>query len=284
MKNALTVDVEDFYQVSAFEPFIARSQWEDYPQRVEFGTKLILEKLSEKKILGTFFILGWVARKFPQLIREIASWGHEIGFHSGEHQLLYRLTPETFREDLRRGKKNLEDLTGQEVAAFRAPSFSVTTESLWAFDVLVEEGFRYDSSLFPIHHDRYGIPDAPITIHPVETPSGTLWEFPPSVVRLGKWNFPVSGGGYFRLYPYALSRFCLKKVNRSRPFVFYIHPWELDPEQPVLPFGSRMTQFRHRVGLRKNALKLERLLRDFTFGKLSEVIENEKATRTMTSD
>lgn len=284
MKNALTVDVEDFYQVSAWEPFIARSEWENYPQRVEYGTKIILEKLSEKGIYGTFFILGWIGRRYPKLIQEIASRGHELGFHSGEHHLLYHQTPEKFREDLRCGKRELEDQTGQEVTAFRAPSFSITTESLWALELLVEEGFQYDSSLFPIHHDRYGIPGAPIRIHPIRTASGTLWEFPPSVVRFGKWNFPVSGGGYFRLYPYALSRFCLQRVNRNRPFVFYIHPWELDPEQPILPFGSRTTQFRHRVGLRKNASKLERLLKDFAFGKLSEVVENEKATWAVSSD
>jgi polysaccharide deacetylase family protein (PEP-CTERM system associated) len=188
------------------------------------------------------------------------------------------MDPAAFREELQQGKRLLEDLTGQKVEAFRAPSFSITKKSLWALDVLADEGFRYDSSIFPIYHDRYGIPDAPREIHSIETQNGTLWEFPPSAAAFCKMNLPVSGGGYFRLYPYALTRHFLRRINKKegRPFIFYVHPWEVDPEQPVLPFGSRATQFRHRVGLGRNLAKLRKLLRDFQFCTLSEAIQVEK--------
>ncbi|MDO4575653.1 MAG: DUF3473 domain-containing protein [Planctomycetia bacterium] len=273
VKNAMTVDVEDFYQVSAFEQFIPAECWETYPQRVHLGLMRILDTMERRQVRGTYFILGWVAEHFPELVREIANRGHEIGFHSRSHQLIYNMTPEDFREDIHRGKALLEEVAGREVRAFRAPSFSITEKSLWALDILAEEGFLYDSSIFPIHHDRYGIPNANIHIHALETVHGEVREFPPAVVRKFGQNLPVSGGGYFRLYPYWLTRRWLRQINRERPFVFYIHPWELDPEQPRLPFGSRATQFRHRVGLRKNAKKLDCLLRDFSFGPLSEVID-----------
>lgn len=278
--NAFTVDVEDFYQVSAFEKFIPRSEWENYPQRILESLPRILDLTAEMQTRGTFFILGWQAEKHPGLVRSIADAGHEIGFHSFSHSLIYEMEPETFREELRRGKAILEDLTGRKVEAFRAPSFSITKKSLWALDILAEEGFRYDSSIFPIYHDRYGIPDAPREIHQRMTSGGLIWEFPPTASALGPVNLPVSGGGYFRLYPYALTRHFLKKMNRKekRPFIFYVHPWEVDPEQPRLPFGSRAVQFRHRVGLGRNLAKLRKLLRDFSFGTLSEAInyENKK--------
>ncbi|MBO5437322.1 MAG: DUF3473 domain-containing protein [Thermoguttaceae bacterium] len=278
--NAFTVDVEDFYQVSAFEKFIPRSEWENYPQRILESLPRILDLTAEMQTRGTFFILGWQAEKHPGLVRSIADAGHEIGFHSFSHSLIYEMEPEMFREELRRGKAILEDLTGRKVEAFRAPSFSITKKSLWALDILAEEGFRYDSSIFPIYHDRYGIPDAPREIHQRMTSGGLIWEFPPTASALGPVNLPVSGGGYFRLYPYALTRHFLKKMNRKekRPFIFYVHPWEVDPEQPRLPFGSRAVQFRHRVGLGRNLAKLRKLLRDFSFGTLSEAInyENKK--------
>lgn len=276
--NAFTVDVEDFYQVSAFEKFISRDSWADYPQRIVESLPRILDLLAEFQVRGTFFILGWQAENHPELIRKIADAGHEIGFHSFSHSLIYEMEPAAFREELQRGKRLLEDLTGQKVEAFRAPSFSITKKSLWALDVLADEGFRYDSSIFPIYHDRYGIPDAPREIHSIETQNGTLWEFPPSAAAFGKMNLPVSGGGYFRLYPYALTRHFLRRINQKegRPFIFYVHPWEVDPEQPVLPFGSRATQFRHRVGLKRNLAKLRKLLRDFQFCTLSEAIQVEK--------
>lgn len=276
-QNAFTVDVEDFYQVSAFENFIPRSDWENYPQRILESLPRLLDLTAEHSVHGTFFILGWQAEKHPELVQNIAHAGHEIGFHSFSHSLIYNMTPDALRDELRRGKKLLEDITGQKVEAFRAPSFSITKKSLWALDVLTEEGFRYDSSIFPIYHDRYGIPDAPREIHPLRTSCGTLWEFPPSAAAMGSVNLPVSGGGYFRLYPYAFTRHFLTKINalEKRPFIFYVHPWEVDPEQPRLPFGSRATQFRHRVGLGRNLAKLHKLLRDFSFCTLSEAVNYE---------
>ncbi|MDO4628892.1 MAG: DUF3473 domain-containing protein [Planctomycetia bacterium] len=277
MKNAFTVDVEDFYQVSAFEKFISRSDWEDYPQRILESLPRILDVMAEFETLGTFFILGWQAEKHPELIRKIANAGHEIGFHSFSHALIYEMNRADFQEEVRHGKKLLEDVTGKKVEAFRAPSFSITKKSLWALDVLAEEGFRYDSSIFPIYHDRYGIPDAPREIHARETEYGKIWEFPPSAIAFRGMNLPVSGGGYFRLYPYVVTKHFLSGINRKegRPFMFYVHPWEVDPEQPRLPFGSRATQFRHRVGLGRNLAKIRKLLRDFSFCTLSEVINYE---------
>ncbi|MDO4550098.1 MAG: DUF3473 domain-containing protein [Planctomycetia bacterium] len=274
-RNAMTVDVEDFYQVSAFEKYISRDDWSQYPQRIEDSTRRILEIFEQSQISATFFILGWVAQKYPFLVREIERGGHEIGLHSYSHRLIYEMTPEEFREDLRKGKVILEDILGKSVYSFRAPSFSITQRSLWALEILVEEGIRYDSSIFPIYHDRYGIPGGKVEMHEISTASGVLYEFPPSVMKfLGK-NFPVSGGGYFRLYPYRFSRFCLRNVNirAGRPFIFYIHPWEVDPQQPRLPFGSRSTQFRHRVGLSRNEGKLLRLLKDFRFSGMQDVMD-----------
>lgn len=275
MRNALTVDVEDFYQVSAFERHIPRGQWLEYPQRVAASTRTILEIMAETGTRGTFFILGWIAAQYPELVREIVAAGHEIGLHSNLHRLIYEMSPDEFREDLRTGKAILEDAAGLAVDMYRAPSFSITRQSLWALDILVEEGIRYDSSIFPILHDRYGIPGGRTDIHTIQTPAGPLYEFPPAVCRLLGKNLPISGGGYFRLYPYRLSRCLLHSVNRKqgRPFVFYIHPWEVDPGQPRLPFGSRATQFRHRVGLGRNAAKFRRLLRDFRFGGMREVMD-----------
>ena len=272
----MTVDVEDFYQVSAFAKYIKCEEWPDYPQRIVESTRRILEILAESDTRATFFVLSWVAERYPHLVHEIRAANHEIGLHSYAHRLIYEMTPDEFRIDLRKGKSILEDTLGEEIVSFRAPSFSITQASLWALDILVEEGIRYDSSIFPIYHDRYGVPGGKIEIHTINTSSGVLYEFPPSVTRFCGKNFPVSGGGYFRLYPYAFSRFCLRRVNRkeNRPFIFYVHPWEVDPGQPKLPFGGRVTRFRHRVGLSGNAEKLRKLLRDFKFGGMREVMDD----------
>jgi len=277
LKNVFTVDVEDFYQVSAFEKFIPRDSWKDYPQRILESLPIILDLLDEFHVHGTFFILGWQAEYHPELVKKISQAGHEIGFHCFSHSLIYEMTRDSFRDELRRGKVLLEDLSGQKVEAFRAPSFSITKKSLWALDVLAEEGFRLDSSIFPVIHDRYGIPDAPREIHLRETAHGSIWEYPPSAAAIGSVNFPVSGGGYFRLYPYFLSKYFLRQINQKekRPFIFYVHPWEVDPNQPKLPFGSKAVQFRHRVGLGRNLAKLRKLLRDFSFCTLSEGINYE---------
>jgi len=274
MLNAFTVDVEDYFQVSAFEKNIARSQWADFPPHVVDNTERILDLLAEHEVKGTFFVLGWVADHYPQLVRRIADAGHELASHSYWHRLVYELTPEQFREDLRNSKRAIEDASGVAVDCYRAPSFSITRKSIWALEILVEEGFSCDSSVFPIVHDRYGIPDAKTGIHQIQTPSGPIWEFPPSVRRLAGMNLPVSGGGYFRLYPYAFTANSFWRINhqQNEAFMFYVHPWEVDVEQQRMPFAKGATRFRHYVNLHTTEHKLRRLLRGFSFGTISDVL------------
>ena len=274
-RHAFTVDVEDYFQVSAFEGHIDRAAWGSYPSRVVANTRKLLALLQRHSVRGTFFVLGWVAERFPHLVREIQAGGHELGSHGYGHQTVYRLSPDEFRADLIRAKRALEEILGAAVTAYRAPSFSITQKSLWALPILAEEGFRYDSSIFPIYRRRYGIADAQPLIHPIDTPAGRLWEFPMSVAGFGRWNLPVGGGGYFRLYPLSWTLRLLSRVDRThdRPFVFYLHPWELDPEQPRLRAGTRLSHLRHYVHLRSTAAKLERLLGHFSFAPLSEVIK-----------
>jgi len=273
--NAFTVDVEDYFQVSAFENDIRRDQWDQFESRVVANTKRILELLARHDVRATFFVLGWVARQYPELVREIHSAGHEIGSHSFWHRLIYTQTPDEFRTDLRQSRDLLADIIGEPITAYRAPSFSITRQSLWALDILAEEGFRIDSSVFPIYHDRYGIPNAKPRIHQITTSAGPLWEFPPSIFRIAGLNLPVGGGGYFRLYPLWCTICCLSAVNRKarQPFMFYIHPWEVDAEQPRLGAGSRMSRFRHTVNLSRTERKLDALLRGFHFGPLCDMIE-----------
>jgi polysaccharide deacetylase family protein (PEP-CTERM system associated) len=271
--NAFTVDVEDYFQVSAFEKHITRDDWSGFESRVSHGTYRLLDLLARHNTLATFYVLGWVAERFPELVREIQSAGHEIGSHSYWHRLVYELSPDEFRRDLVSSLRVLEDITGRAVVHYRAPSFSITRRSLWALEILAEHGITCDSSVFPIHHDRYGIPDARPHLHQVETAGGSLWEFPPSVSRVMKMNLPVSGGGYFRLYPFSFSSRCLRKINRAgRPFMFYIHPWELDAAQPRLAAGTQISRLRHRVNLSSTEAKLNRLLARFHFGRVSDVL------------
>ena len=239
--NAFTVDVEDYYQVHAFADRVDPARWDDYESRVVANTHKVLRILDDHHVRATFFILGWVADRFPQLVRDIRTSGHEIGCHSYWHKRIYTMTPDQFRDDLRLARKTIEDITGEPVVAYRAPSFSITKDSLWALDILIEEGFQYDSSIFPIHHDNYGIPGANRFPHRIEKNGSSLWEFPPSVHRLLNLNIPIAGGGYFRLYPIRLSVRWLSLINRvhHQPFIFYLHPWELDPEQPRLPGSLR---------------------------------------------
>lgn len=278
LRHALTVDVEDYFQVSGFERSIARDDWPQYESRVVANTERVLELFARHDVTATFFVLGWTAEQHPDLVRRIAAAGHEIGSHSTWHRLVYELSPEAFRTDLRRSKATLEAACGRPVVAYRAPSFSITQKSLWALEILCEEGFTIDSSIFPVHHDRYGIPGAERFLHQLETKAGPLWEFPPSIDRMLGVAIPIAGGGYFRLYPYAWTKFCLQRVERlGRPLMFYLHPWELDPEQPRLAAGSRMGRFRHYVNLRSTAGKLERLVRDFRFGTVSAAIAADAA-------
>lgn len=274
--NALTIDVEDYYQVTNFEKQISRSDWPKMTSRVVANTQLLLDMLAEHDVKATFFVLGYVADQHPRLVADIASAGHEVASHSYWHRLVYELTPEEFRSDLRKSKDLLEQVAQVPVTAFRSPSFSITTESLWALEILAEEGFTVDSSIFPVHHPRYGIPDAPCTPYSIDLPAGQLWEFPITVGRVGKFcNIPIAGGGYFRLFPFGLTQYMLKRVNdASEPFVFYTHPWEFDPDQPRLNAGSSIQRFRHYVNLSTTAGKFRQLLRQFRFGRLDEVLAN----------
>jgi polysaccharide deacetylase family protein (PEP-CTERM system associated) len=274
--NAFTVDVEDYYHVQAFADRIDPRRWDDYESRVVANTHRILKILDDYRIRGTFFILGWVADRHPHLVRQIQQSGHEIGCHGFWHRLIYEMSPEEFRQDLLSGAKAVEAITAQRVVAFRAPSFSITEKSLWALDILIEEGFQYDSSIFPVHHDNYGIPNAERFPHRIHNNGKGLWEFPPSVHRFWKINVPIAGGGYFRLYPARLSIRWLGRINRveRQPFLFYIHPWELDPDQPRLP-GSLRSRFRHYQNLRRTEKKLRRLLETFRFGTLTQALNGD---------
>lgn len=273
MLNAFTVDVEDYYQVSAFEDQIDRGAWHGYPSRVVANTQRLLDLLDQHATKATFFVLGWTAREFPQLVEEIRDRGHELGSHSFWHRLVYRQTPDEFRMDLRDSIKAIADAAGVRVICYRAPSFSITRKSQWALEILAEEGIEVDSSIYPIYHDRYGMPDAQPGIHRREMQSGTIVEFPPTVLQTRLCNIPVSGGGYFRLYPRRFTSACIKRVNRRQhPFMFYVHPWEVDPAQPRLPSSSRISTWRHRVNLHSTHAKLDCVLKRARFGRLSESI------------
>lgn len=275
MKHILTFDIEEYFQVSGFARHVPIDTWDTFTSRVERPTARILELLAEHGVQATFFILGWIARRHADLVRQIAAAGHEIGSHSDLHRLIYDLSPEEFRDDLLRSKHILEDITGTPVHSFRAPSFSITRRSLWALDVLAECGFRYDASIFPIVHDRYGIPDAPRGIHRIERAAGTLIEVPGTVAGVFGMRLPVGGGGYLRLYPWCVTRRLLHRIERRdrRPVVVYVHPWELDPDQPRLAGPSRVSRFRHYVNLHTTETKLKNLLASFSWDRLDRCAE-----------
>ena len=272
--NAMSVDVEDYFQVSAFDNVVARSTWDTMESRVSANTERLLALFAEHQVLATFFILAWVAERRPELVRAIRAAGHEVASHGYGHQLIYTQTPSAFRTDVRRAKQMLEDLSGERVIGYRAPSYSITAQSLWALDVLREEGYEYDASIFPIRHDRYGIPSAPRHVHQRQTPAGPLMEVPPSTVRLAGNNLPVAGGGYFRILPYWWTRWGIARVNRAerQPVVFYLHPWEIDPEQPRLR-ASIVSRFRHYRHLERTEPRLRRLLRDFRFDTVRALLD-----------
>jgi polysaccharide deacetylase family protein (PEP-CTERM system associated) len=265
--NAITVDLEDWYQ--GLE--IPRECWHGYESRVVSSARRLLSLLAETDVRATFFTLGDVAERHPDLVREISNAGHEIGTHGESHEFVYRLTPDSFRAEISRMAAVLCDLTGREVLGHRAPFFSVTRESLWALDVLAELGFRYDSSIFPVHNYRYGIPDAPRWPHRVSA-TNRLVEFPISTWRVLGTNLPIAGGAYFRIYPYAITRMGLRSLNRAgHPAVFYLHPWELDPDHPRIPVPRRIAAT-HYFNLSATECRLRRLLRDFRFAPASEVL------------
>jgi polysaccharide deacetylase family protein (PEP-CTERM system associated) len=282
MLNALTIDVEDYYHVSAFEAVVPFADWERYESRVEKNTHRILDLLDTYMTKATFFVLGWVVERHPGLIRTLVARGHEVASHGYAHQRVYTQTPEQFRTETRRSKRLLEDTLGQPIHGYRAASYSITAQSLWALDVLREEGFVYDSSIFPIRHDLYGIPSHPRFCSMISGQSGApLVEFPLSTLRLGGTNFPIAGGGYLRLFPYAYTHWGIRYLNRreGQPAVVYLHPWELDPAQPRLPAG-KLSRFRHYTNLHKMEERFVRLLQDFSFGTMAEVLH----TRGLLSD
>ncbi len=266
IRNALTVDVEDYFQVSAFADNIEQHEWDEHPLRVEDNTYKLLDLFDEYQVKATFFTLGWVAERKRNLVLEIARRGHEVACHGYSHQLVYNQTPEVFQQETVRAKSILEDIIQQPVRGYRAASYSITEKSLWALDILAESGFVYDSSIFPVRHDRYGMPDTPEHPYHLKTPAGhSIIEFPLSTAKILNYRLPVAGGGYFRLYPYWLSRMGLRQINRQhKPFIFYLHPWEVDPEQPRIP-ASWFSRFRHYNNLDKCEPRLRKLMTDFQF-------------------
>jgi polysaccharide deacetylase family protein (PEP-CTERM system associated) len=264
--NAMSIDVEDYFHVSVFDGIVPRHQWERMESRVLANTTRLLDIFDEFAVRSTFFVLGWVAERHPELVRIIANRGHEVASHGYAHRLIYDQTPAAFRHDVRRAKQLLEDASGRQVAGYRAPSYSITPRSLWALDVLLEEGYEYDASIFPIRHDRYGIPVSARHPYVIARRRGALIEVPGSTTRLGLVNLPIAGGGYFRILPYWWTRWGIERVNRQerRPVVFYLHPWEIDPEQPRLRAG-RLGRFRHYRNLRLTERRLRQLLTDFRF-------------------
>ncbi len=266
--NALTVDVEDYFHVAALAPNIPRESWGTRESRVVANTRKLLSMFDQFDVRGTFFVLGWVADRHPQLVREIAAGGHEVACHGYSHRLVYEQTPAEFREETLRSKRLLEDITGSAVLGYRAASYSIVRESLWATDILAEAGFIYDSSIFPVRHDRYGIPDAKRVPNRMTTPGGkSIVEWPLATAKIGGFKLPVAGGGYFRLLPYWLTRWGLASINADarQAFIFYLHPWEIDPGQPRVQ-ASRLSRFRHYTNLDKCEGRLRRLLGEFRFG------------------
>jgi polysaccharide deacetylase family protein (PEP-CTERM system associated) len=281
--NAMTIDVEDYFHVSVFDGVVPRASWSQLESRVCANTERLLALFAEHQVVATFFVLGWVAERHPGLIRTIAQAGHEVASHGYAHRLVYDQTHEAFRDDVRRAKQILESAISAPVVGFRAPSYSVTPRSLWALDILIEEGYRYDASIFPIRHDRYGIPLSPRYPYALRRTAGSIVEAPASTVRWRSFNLPVAGGGYFRILPYAWTRWGISRINHveRKPAIFYLHPWEIDPEQPRL-HAARLGRFRHYRNLHKTEDRLRRLLREFAFGPMMQVLA-ERDTRPLPS-
>jgi polysaccharide deacetylase family protein (PEP-CTERM system associated) len=284
MKNALTVDLEDYFHVSAYSGKVRIEEWDSYPSRVAANTDRLLSLLAENNCLATFFVLGWVAEKKPEIVARVAAAGHEIACHSLLHRSVFNLTPQEFREDTHRAKAVIEDATGKQVRGYRAPSFSVIEKSFWALNILVEEGFQYDSSIFPVEHPSYGVPNAPRTPYWINTASGRILEFPMPTVKIGSKRSPIGGGAYLRFLPYSYTRWAIRHLNQheSFPVCVYIHPWELDPEQPRLG-GNLSTRARHYFGLGGTEAKLKKLLRDVEFCPLAALIDQLNPTENAVS-
>lgn len=272
ISNALTIDVEDYFQVSAFAPYIERSAWDTTPCRIERNIDQILDMLAPSGAKATFFTLGWLAQRYPRIVRDIASQGHEVASHGQAHLRASDQSPAEFDNDIRDAKHVLEDTAGIEVRGYRAPSFSIGQRNLWAFDRIAAAGYRYSSSVYPVQHDHYGMPDAPR--FPFQACDGLL-EIPVSTTRIFGRNLPAGGGGYFRLAPYAVSRWAINRINRvdRRPSIFYFHPWEIDPQQPRIEGVSLKTRFRHYLNLHKTERRLRQLLGDFRWDRIDRVFD-----------
>jgi polysaccharide deacetylase family protein (PEP-CTERM system associated) len=272
IRNAMTCDVEDYFQVSAFAPYISRESWPTRECRVEANVERILALFAEHGVKATFFTLGWIAERYPQVVRNIVAGGHELASHGYGHQRASSQDRAEFANDVKSAKALLEDIGGVEVVGYRAPSFSIGHGNLWALDVLREAGYRYSSSIYPIAHDHYGMPDAPRFAF---YPNGTdgLLEIPVTTVRVGSRNLPAGGGGYFRLLPYALSRWMMERVNRNdgQPALFYFHPWELDPGQPRPAGLGAKARFRHYVNIGRMEARLAQLARDFAWDRMDHI-------------
>jgi polysaccharide deacetylase family protein (PEP-CTERM system associated) len=276
--NVMSVDVEDYFQVGAFERTIAREDWDTWPCRVEDNVERVLALFDRHGVKATFFTLGWIAERYPQVVRAIVDHGHELASHGHSHQRASHLSQAEFRADVTRAKALLEDIGGVRVRGYRAPSFSIGHRNLWALDVLAETGHQYSSSIYPITHDHYGMPDAPrFPYRPERCPA--LLEVPPTTVDWHGRNLPAAGGGYFRLMPYAVSRWLIGQVNSRdrRPAMFYFHPWEVDPGQPRIPGVPLKSRFRHYVNLSRMEAKLVRLCSDFRWGRADQVYADELA-------
>ena len=277
MINALTIDVEDYFQVTAFDGVVDRQDWAIYPSRVENNTRRVLDLLDEYHIKATFFVLGWVAERFPDIVQDIAKRGHEVACHGYGHELVYTLGPEAFRADVQKSKAILEHLTGVPVLGYRAPSYSITVKSLWALDILIEEGFVYDSSIFPITHDNYGIPGAERFPHVLQRPGGSIHEFPMTTLNMAllgwKMAMPIAGGGYLRLLPVRVIHWGMHHINKieKQPAVLYFHPWEIDADQPRIKARLK-SRFRHYVNLDTTEDKLRTLFKGLEFGTMSHVL------------
>ncbi|GAB5450543.1 MAG: DUF3473 domain-containing protein [Halioglobus sp.] len=271
MVNAMTVDVEDYFQVSAFESAVARDEWDRYPHRVADNTERILDLFAQHGVKGTFFTLGWVAERFPQLVERIASEGHEVASHGWQHTRVNTQTPAQFSEDIERTRQVLMDLSGQPVFGYRAASYSIGRSESWAWDALADAGYTYSSSIVPIRHDLYGIPDAPR--FSFRTAQDRLLEIPITTVPLGGRNINCGGGGWFRLFPYSFSRWAINRVNQSdaEPAIFYFHPWEIDPDQPRPEGLSAKARFRHYLNLNSTYARLQHLLRDFSWDRMDKI-------------
>ncbi|CAD6881091.1 FIG004655: Polysaccharide deacetylase [Methylomonas albis] len=279
--NAMTVDVEDYFQVSAFEANIQRCQWDGLPHRVEQNTQRILDLFAQTQVNATFFTLGWVAERYPQLVRRIVDEGHELASHGYQHTRVTEQTPEQFRQDLRLSRQILEDIGGQPIVGYRAASYSIGANNLWALEVLEDEGFQYSSSIYPVKHDLYGMPGAPrFAYRPDNAPK--LLEIPITTLKILDRNIPCGGGGFFRLYPYQFSKWAYRHINKNenQSGIFYFHPWEIDPEQPRQHNLSFKTRFRHYLNLGRMQNRLNSLLTDFAWDTMQSVFLTQQTDKS----